>query len=106
MVTKILHWCALRISDAGERLFDIGGALECWCDERIYERERKARIMRWKEWTGYDVIDIPLATLAPEDLAIPDFNAPYRVALHPLLDEYEGMTMREVYDKLKEQDGE
>ena len=35
MVTKLLHWTALRISDLGEFLFDLGGALECWCDERM-----------------------------------------------------------------------
>jgi hypothetical protein len=44
MMTKTLHWCARRISDLGEALFDLGGSLELWCDERA---ERK----RWAEWS-------------------------------------------------------
>jgi hypothetical protein len=43
MMTKTLHWCARRISDLGEALFDLGGSLELWCDERA---ERK----RWVEY--------------------------------------------------------
>jgi len=39
MMTKTLHWCARRISDLGEALFDLGGSLELWCDERA-ERKR------------------------------------------------------------------
>lgn len=48
-MVKLLHWIALRISDLGEYLFDRGGALECWCDERI-ERQN------WVEWREPDEV--------------------------------------------------
>lgn len=103
MVTKILHWCALRISDLGECLFDLGGALECWCDARFYERGRKARIKRWQEWTGYDVIDVPLSRVYAEDLAICSCARSQQLPI-TMLDDYAGMTTREVYDALKQED--
>jgi len=38
MMVKVVHWCALRISDVGmllrsDWLFERGGALELWADE-------------------------------------------------------------------------
>lgn len=57
MIT-LLHWCALRMSDLGELLFELGGNLECWCDERAFQA-------KW----GVD--DFALPTLRPEDLAMP-----------------------------------
>jgi hypothetical protein len=49
-MTKTLHWCALRITDLaylvvrlGDHLWELGGSLEAWCDERA---ERK----RWVEY--------------------------------------------------------
>lgn len=40
-MVKVLHWCALRITDLayavvrlGDHLWEIGGNLECWCDEK------------------------------------------------------------------------
>lgn len=54
---KTLHWCALRITDLaylvvrlGDHLWELGGSLEAWCDTRIYERERQARIKQWQQW--------------------------------------------------------
>ena len=56
---KTIHWCALRISDAAlllsrlaDRIWEVGGALEYWADERIYDIERKQRIAAWKEYTA------------------------------------------------------
>jgi hypothetical protein len=56
-MVKTLHWCALRITDLaylvvrlGDHLWELGGALELWCDTRIYERERQARIKQWQQW--------------------------------------------------------
>ena len=54
---KLLHWCALRITDLayftarmGARLWEIGGNLEAWCDSITYERERRARVAQWQRW--------------------------------------------------------
>lgn len=56
-MVKTLHWCALRITDLaylvvrlGDHLWELGGALECWCDQRIFERQREARIKQWQQW--------------------------------------------------------
>jgi len=45
---KILHWFALRMSDTGMRmpimgrsLWELGGNLECWCDERTYRLKQE-----------------------------------------------------------------
>lgn len=57
MVIKTLHWCALRITDLayftvrmGDRLWELGGNLEAWCDSITYERERRARVAQWQRW--------------------------------------------------------
>lgn len=34
-MVKLLHWCALRITDLAEVLFNLGGNLEAWCDEKL-----------------------------------------------------------------------
>jgi hypothetical protein len=54
---KTLHWCALRITDLaylvvrlGDHLWELGGSLEAWCDDRTYRRERAVRIARWQKW--------------------------------------------------------
>ena len=78
MVTKLLHWTALRISDLGEFLFDLGGALECWCDERANR-------------------DHDLCFPEPDDV----FGELPRVPI-TMLDDYKGMSTQQVYDKLKE----
>lgn len=49
-MVKLLHWCALRISDLGEVIFNLGGNLEFWCDSITYERERRARVAQWQRW--------------------------------------------------------
>lgn len=54
---RVLHWCALRISDLayfvvrmGDHLWELGGNLEAWCDTRTHEAKRKARIKQWAQW--------------------------------------------------------
>lgn len=56
-MVKLLHWCALRITDLayftvrmGDWLWEIGGNLEFWCDSITYERQRKARVAQWQRW--------------------------------------------------------
>lgn len=57
MVIKTLHFIALRITSLayftvrmGDRLWELGGNLEAWCDSKHYERERRARIAQWARW--------------------------------------------------------
>ncbi len=64
MVIKIVHHIALSISRLaytlvrlGDHLWEIGGRLEAWCDERHWaayekhqERERRARVAQWQRW--------------------------------------------------------
>jgi len=75
MVIKIIHRIALSISRLayalvrlGDHLWEIGGSLEAWCDERHWaayekqqERERRARVAQWQRWVdeyaGKDVSD-------------------------------------------------
>ena len=66
-MTKLLHWIALRMSDLGEVLFDMGGALECWCDTRAERR----RWMRWAKDHKLKVRIIECPKLEPEDFAMP-----------------------------------
>ena len=47
---KLLHWCALRISSLGEYIWELGGTLECWCDEQHWEKVRKAHVSEWAQW--------------------------------------------------------
>jgi hypothetical protein len=47
-MVKLLHWCALRISSLaylvvrlGDHLWEIGGNLELWCDEKHWAKLSK-----------------------------------------------------------------
>lgn len=46
---QLLSRCAVSLDAFGERLWELGGGLECWCDEQLYDIERKRRIDEWKE---------------------------------------------------------
>lgn len=44
-MVKTLHWCALRISSLaylvvrlGDHLWELGGSLEAWCDEKHWAK--------------------------------------------------------------------
>ena len=53
-MVKVLHWCALRISDFAIWLHEKGGNLELWCDERTYRRK----------WTSLGMAyDVPIMWL-------------------------------------------
>ena len=53
-MVKVLHWCALRISDCAIWLHEKGDNLELWCDERPYLRK----------WTIFGMAyDVPIAWL-------------------------------------------
>lgn len=67
---KVLHWCAWRMSDAGrfladagERLWELGGALECYAERKRWQR--------WAKKYGYKVIDVKLAAFDPSELSMP-----------------------------------
>lgn len=71
---KILHWFALRMSDvgmfigdAGERLWELGGNLEGWCDERTYRR----KWMRWGKENGVSVHWLDVPDFDPSELSMP-----------------------------------
>lgn len=71
-MVKLLHWCALRISDLayfivrlGDHLWEIGGNLEFWCDSITYERERRARVAQWQRWVD-EYAGKPIITMLDE----------------------------------------
>ena len=75
---KLLHWIALRISDtgrllahAGEWLWELGGGLECWCDERAYRR----KWLRWAKDNKLSVTWLTVPELDPSDFAMPHPDA-------------------------------
>lgn len=83
---KAIHYCATRISDLGEFLFNVGGAIECWADERVYKREQAARVERWAKWVNANEMQTihlhlhpitKLDQLTPSDLAMPSPANPY-----------------------------
>jgi len=64
---KLIHWFALRMSDtgvflthAGERLWELGGNLELWCDERAYRR-------KWMRWSKKHKLTVTWLDEAMED---------------------------------------
>lgn len=108
-VVKAIHWVGNRVSDLGEALFNLGGAIESWADERVYRHQQKMRIKQWQEWTGVGVLDVPLqrfADFSPADLALPNLDNISSAHPRPLtmLDEYKGMSTKQVYDLLTEEE--
>lgn len=100
---KIAHWCGMRVSDLGEAIFNLGGTIECWADDKIYKKEQAKRIKQWQEWTGMPVIDVPLgrfADFSPADLALPNPDTAYSTSPLIMLDEYNGLNTKQVYDKM------
>lgn len=88
MVTKLIHWCAVRTSILAERLWDAAGAVEMWCDERASRK----RWLKWGKQHGVAMqgwVDIPLLT--DGDYAIPSPDGYRPVTPRPLvmLDTYE-----------------
>lgn len=66
-MVKVLHWCALRISDFAIWLHEKGGNLELWCDERTYRRK----------WTSFGMAyDVPVAWLEIPKFDPADFKMP------------------------------
>lgn len=86
-MVKLLHWCALRMSDLGELLFNLGGSIECWCDSRA-ERKRWLAYSK-KHKITVQWLDVP--KLDPKDLAMPMPGAYPQVKPRPItmLDEGE-----------------
>lgn len=68
---KTLHWLALRISDLGEVLFNLGGSLECWCDERA----ARNRWLRWAKDNKLTITWLTVPELDPSDFAMPHPDA-------------------------------
>lgn len=66
-MVKVLHWCAMRISDFAIWLHEKGGNLELWCDERAYRRK----------WTSLGMdYDVPIMWVKMSDLDPADFKIP------------------------------
>ncbi len=71
-MVKLLHWCALRITGLayftvrlGDRLWELGGNLELWCDSITYERQRRARVAQWQRWVD-EYAGKPIITMLDE----------------------------------------
>ena len=82
-MVKTLHWCALRITDLaylvvrlGDHLWELGGNLEAWCDEKLN---------------------------GPADLCLPNkgwLAVPPGLPPITMLDAYKGMDAKQAYDAL------
>ena len=49
-MTKAILWCALRIADFAEWLYDRSGDIITWCDERTWRKASAARCKQWQQW--------------------------------------------------------
>ena len=69
-MTKLIHWFALRMSDTGRLLcsagtviWELGGSLELWCDERAARR----KWVRWAKKHNLTVTWLPVSELEVND---------------------------------------
>ena len=90
----LLHWFALRMSDTGRLLcsagtviWELGGGLELWCDERAYRR----KWIRWGKEHKLTVtwFDVPKLDPTEFKMPMPGEYVPVKPRPITMLDEWE-----------------
>lgn len=51
---RVILWCALRIADLAEWLYDRSGDIITWCDDRAWRKASAAKCKQWEEWIRED----------------------------------------------------